>query len=536
MRSPETYPFKMPPLQHQLTCWSASKEMEAYALFAEMGTGKSKILIDTFSWLYDQKLLDEVLVLAPKGVYMNWVATELGKHIPDHIKSRVGWWDASQNKGSRDSLEEILAPSEDLKILVMNIEAISLDESKAVKMATAFLKRSKGSMVVVDESTTIKNPTARRTKNATRLGRLAKYTRIACGDPYADSPLDVFAMFQFLKPGILGYTSFYAFRNQFAQVAPLVVGGREVRGGRVVGYKELEKLKNLVAPHAFFIKKTECLDLPPKVYLEPRHFTMLPDQKRAYDEMQQYSMAVIGEQLKLGLTAEPTEQDLHKAFTENLRFELEALEKGNEVPAPDQVKPPAMITASIVLTQLLRLQQIACGFAVDENGNEVDLCDGKNPRIAEMVSALRELGKTEKAIIWAPFRRSIQEVADALRAEFGPDSVVTFFGSTSNEDRTEAIRKFQDPNSGVRFFTSSQSTGGRGNTLTAATFVLYFSNIFHNELRVQSEDRAHRIGTTHTVAYQDMVGAPVDEKTIKALKTKKSISDMLRDGSWKEMF
>ncbi len=295
----------------------------------------------------------------------------------------------------------------------------------------------------------------------------------------------------------------------------------------MVGYKDLDDLKARVAPHAFFADKA-LLNLPPKVYLPPRHAEMLPAQARAYEEMRLYSMTEIGRQLELRFDALSTDS----GQGENVDITFDDLKKSS-VAEPDKVP---VASADIVLTQLLRLQQIACGFVKTEDGVEVDLCDGKNPRVAEILEMIEDAGPSHKFIIWAPFTRSLHELQAALTAAYGADSVVVYAGETSSEDREAAKVQFMDMAGPVHFFLGSQSTGGRGLTLTAADYVFYYADVFHNELRANSEDRAHRLGTDHSVLYQNVACAPVDAKISAALAAKKNVSDLLREGSWKELF
>lgn len=503
--------FKTKPYPHQLAAWKQSKDREFFALFMMYGTGKSKVLIDTAAHLFTEKKIDGVLVVAPKGVYRNWSEKEIPEHLCDDIRRTIGWYDASGGRASRDSVTIALnRGSSGLRFLVINIEAISSE--KGLKTCKEFLGSGR-MLMCIDESTCIKNPQAKRTKIAVRLGRLANYRRILTGDPYANSPVDIYSQLEFLDKNALGFPSFLAFRARFAKLAPVPGAPKWIL--RVVGFRDLEALKDLVAPHAFLADK-EILGLPPKIYLPVRNVEMLPAQRKAYSDMKQYSLAEIGK----ALDPEPSPGD------------YDDWDSSQE--APKSGLPTA--TASIVLTQLLRLQQIACGFVMTEDKVEVDLCDGKNPRVAEVMAAIEEMGPGKKIIIWAPFKHSIAELYAALSAAYGPESVVQYTGNTNADDREHAKIAFQDLKSPVLFFLGNQSTAGRGITLTAADYVIYYANLFDAEIRGNSEDRPHRIGLDHSVGYLDVVAAPVDTKVRTALLTKQSVSGTLRDGSWKEFF
>ena len=119
-------------------------------------------------------------------------------------------------------------------------------------------------------------------------------------------------------------------------------------------------------------------------------------------------------------------------------------------------------------------------------------------------------------------------IEDAIRKEYGKESAVSYHGGVDKDDRDINMDTFQDPNSGVRFFIGQQHSGGYGLTLHAATTVIYFSNDFSLEARLQSEDRAHRIGQHHPVLYIDLecLGT-IDTKIIHALRDKKSLADLI---------
>jgi SNF2 family DNA or RNA helicase len=168
----------------------------------------------------------------------------------------------------------------------------------------------------------------------------------------------------------------------------------------------------------------------------------------------------------------------------------------------------------------MRLHQICCGFLQPDEGEIQPLA---NNRLKELLSVSEEV--QGKAIIWASWTYDIQQIADALRDRFGPDSVATYYGGTPQDERQETVNRFQDKDSSLRFFVGQPRTGGYGITLTAANTVIYFSNSYDLEIRLQSEDRAHRIGQTNKVTYIDLVSSgTIDEKILKALRQKIDIA------------
>ena len=207
------YRFKTEPYQHQLDALLASYKKKVYALFCEMGTGKSKILLDNIAMLFDEGKLNGALIVAPKGVYKNWIAQEIPTHLPDHIQCRTFQWVApsSRSKEDQELLSQLYQDTRDpsLTLFVMNIEAFS--SKPGLEEATKFLSAYRA-MMAIDESTTIKTPSAKRTKNVIAVSRYAYYKRIMTGSPVTKSPLDLYSQCEFLDPDLLGHSSYYTFR------------------------------------------------------------------------------------------------------------------------------------------------------------------------------------------------------------------------------------------------------------------------------------------------------------------------------------
>ena len=189
------YRFKTVPYNHQLNALECSWNKTDYAYFMEMGTGKSKVCIDNIAILYDKGHIDSALIVAPKGVYHNWKNQELPIHLPDHINANIVCWTPTPNKKEQAALDSLFVINDNLTIFLMNIEAFST--SKGYDFAYKFLLGHR-SLMAIDESTTIKAPTASRTKNVLKLRSLAKYRRILTGSPVTKSPLDLYTQCFFL--------------------------------------------------------------------------------------------------------------------------------------------------------------------------------------------------------------------------------------------------------------------------------------------------------------------------------------------------
>ena len=462
------YKFKTKPYAHQLTALENSWHKEEYAYFMEMGTGKTKVLIDNVAMLYDKGKVDGVIIVAPKGVVKTWYEQELPTHLPDHIENVTVLWQPNITKKQQEKLETLYEIGTALHILIMNVEALSTD--KGVKFARKFLA-SHRSMMAIDESTTIKNPSAKRTKNIISLGKHAKYRRIMTGSPITKNPLDLYTQCEFLDPWLLDFASYYAFRNRYAEMKTMHIRGRSIQV--VHAFQNLSELSDKVKNFSYRVLKEDCLDLPPKTFMK-RHVSLTTDQKKIYEQMKKQAMAVLNGKVTSTMT---------------------------------------------VLTQLMRLHQITCGHFTADDGSTQAV---ESNRLNELMSVLDE---TEgKAIIWANYQLSVGEIIQKIIKEYGEDSYVHYYGLTSQEERQDNIRKFQnDPK--CRFLIGTPQTGGYGITLTQANTVIYYSNSYDLEKRLQSEDRAHRIGQQKNVTYIDLIAEDtVDEKIVKALRNKINIA------------
>jgi len=475
----ETYPFRNKPFVHQQAYLQRHWNAPVAALFADMGTGKSYMLINNFSMLYDKGLLNGVLIVAPKGVYRNWFDTEIPKHIPEHVQYRMAIWNPQPRKAEEQALNSLFDITEDLKILVMNIEAFST--IRGSKYAGRFLL-CHDAMMVIDESTTIKTPTSARSKSTEKVGRGARFKRIATGSPVTKSPMDLYQQCAFLSPNCLNAASYYSFQARYAVVIERSVATHSFK--QVVGYRRVDELKEKLDRFSFRVTKEECLELPDKLYVK-REVDLTDEQRRAYLQMKAMALS----QFKEGVTS-----------TVN------------------------------ALTQLMRLHQIVCGHVKLDNGEVIEL---PNNRIGELMSVVEETDG--KIIIWANYRHDIEAIKLALSKEYGMNSVGMYYGDTPDDERKRVLEEFQKPNSEMRFFVGNPSTGGYGLTLTAAHTMVYYSNSFDLEKRLQSEDRAHRIGQTKNVTYIDLIAVgTIDEKIVKALRDKIDIATQVMGEDFKQ--
>lgn len=472
--SPDDYRFKTKPFDHQLRIFMESRDRKEYALFCEAGTGKTKMLIDTAGWLWAQGKIDGMLIISPNGVHRQWVEEQMPIHMPDF----VGCLAPHAWKVGRIS-DEMFGPTHLLRTLSMNFESLVSEAGRLV--AERFLGSGR-MMMIIDESHRIKNPSAKITKVCIQLSRKALYRRIATGTPVAKGLEDKFSQMLFLSPFILGFNSFYSFRNNYC-----VLGGYENR--QIIGYRNIEQFQARVAPHAARVRKRDCLDLPPKIggIDHPdgplkRYVELTPEQKRHYDRLKTELMT--------------------------------------------ELSDGSIVETALAIQKLIRLQQVIQGHLPREDGtlelipsNRVKVCQ----ELVEEASG--------KVVIWTRFRHDVE----MLRAAFGDRAVVIQGGQA--KENAQSVALFTDKDSGKDVLIANQAAGGTGLNLTVAditadmigsnyvTDVIYYANSFASIDRWQSEERTYRIGTVFPVTYTDIVArGTMDTAILANLRRKKNIS------------
>ena len=274
------YKFRTKPYKHQENIFNKIKDMPNYALLMEQGTGKTKVIIDNFSYLYKKGNIDAVLVVAPYGVHRNWINDEVPKHMPEDIKYKSMFWDNSKSKTKKFQEKFLdLLNDKELCILTCNVESFRVP--KAVFNFLTFCRR-KNVMMVVEESARIKNPKAKQTREVIKLGNFATYKRILTGTPVTNSPFDVYSQFEFLDKTIIDHSSFYSFKNYYGVFEKKTNWGSNRQYDELKSYRNLDELKSLLDPFSYRITKAECLDLPEKIHTK-RYFKLSSKQRDVYD-------------------------------------------------------------------------------------------------------------------------------------------------------------------------------------------------------------------------------------------------------------
>jgi SNF2 family DNA or RNA helicase len=376
-------------------------------------------------------------------------------------------WVASPNKAQQAEMRSVKDKFDGLTIFVMNVEAFSSLKGQQGGMWMSKALGPKG-LIAIDESTTIKNHKAKRTKALMKIAAGFAFRRLLTGSPVTKSPMDIYSQTEFLRPGLLGYDSYYAFQGRYAVVQRKTMGAHAFQ--QIVGFRNLDELTNRIDQFSFRVLKKDCLDLPDKVYTV-RYVGLTDEQRNMYNQIRQHAMVL--------------------------------LDNGE------------MSTAPAVITQMLRLQQIMSGHLKTDEG---DMLYFPSKRMEALEEILEE--HDGKAIIWSRFRYDIQQITQMLNDKFGQGCAAAYYGDTTDEERNRIVKEFQQGRQ-LKFFVGNPATAGYGLTLTEANLVVYYANDFNLETRIQSEDRAHRIGQKNNVTYIDLISeGTIDERIVKALREK----------------
>jgi len=461
--------YKTKPFKHQEDAVRRFVDKPYGALFCEMGTGKTKIVLDI---VQNAEEAVDVVVIAPNGLHHNWAINE----IPQHYKKPIDvfcWKGPIKTIKAKKEFQWFLNGHKKSRMILINIEA--LRTASGFTTVSQFLDSANHEIhMIVDESTCIKNPKALQTKRVLELSKRANCKWILNGTPITQSPLDLFSQCRFLDKNAVPYNTYTAFKHAFAVETVITMGSRAFR--KVVGYQNLEQLTKILEPFSLRIEKKDCLDLPEKTFVK-QAIELHPQQKRMYDSMKDDCLAM--------------------------------LQSGE------------LVTSTLALTKIVKLHQILTGFITDDEGAEHAI---ENNRIA----ALMQIAETTKPlVVFCAYRHNVRTVCDALAKEYGRHQVVAFSGNESSTQRNKAVKHFQ--NGQATFFVGT-SAAAKGLTLHRASTMIYYSNNYSLETRLQSQDRIHRIGQKNKCTYIDLVVPnTVDDAILKRLKQKKELSNMVLD-------
>lgn len=461
--------YKLSPFKHQLSGTSLLMDNKVFGLFDDMGTGKSKTLADAACALATQKKIEACVIVCPNTVKSNWTQPETGEIA-------INGWDNLTHGVYQISAGKKLWPlerlgSHDLQWIVVNYDVVW--RPKMEKWLIEFMMKH-DTLMALDESQFIKTPGAMRTRGCWKLGKHAVRRVIMSGTPITKDIRDAYAQYRFLDWSILGYPNFSTFKNDvivYDNSGP-VVGGKLVR---IKEFKNVDKITALIAPYYRRVEKKDCLDLPPKVF-----------EKREI----------------------PLSKELEGLYTQ-MKDKLIAEFRGIKVKAP------------IVLTKILKLQQISSGFInyVDEHGEKATE-QFNSPKVNECIQIIKDHdGSTLVFYQQNPEREMLEKALDKAGIDY-----YALHGGVKTHDRKDLIDGFNAKMKPVTL--CQQRTGGIGVNMVAATLVIFFSNDAGWDIRAQAEDRAHRFGQKESVTYIDLLSTwkgcqTIDHWILKLVKQKK---------------
>ena len=451
----------------------AAKQPAGFGLLFEMGCGKTLTAIAIMGALYLQRRITRVLVVAPSSVCSVW-PHDLAAFAAFPYEVRVLLGEKKQRLEALHSLTDYPNTANRLLIAVINYEAT---HREGIFEA---LESYAAGLVICDESQRIKNPRAAQSKAVQMLGDRAAYRLILSGTPVQNSALDLYSQYRFLDSSVFG-ANFYAFRNRYCQMGGY--GGHEV-----VGFRHMDELVRKEHAIALRVTKTECLDLPAQTFVR-RYVELEPAARRLYDQIARASCA--------------------------------ELESGGRV------------TASIVLTRLLRLMQLTGGFVQPDGGGQPRQAGSvKLDALADILEDyVQEAG--QKLVVFARFRPEIAAICRLLE-----DRGIRYGridGEVPMDQRGAVVEAFQnDP--AVKVFVAQIQTAGLGITLHAASAAVFYSLDFNYANYAQALARIHRIGQAQPVTYIHLLAErTVDDRVLDALERKEDLARTIVDG-WKNYF
>lgn len=465
-----SHPWIGTPMGHQINALKKAWPLRQYALYHEMGSGKTYTAINLAAARFNKSLIDRIVIICPTSIKLVW-EEEFKEWCPCQYSLLTVEAGMKAPVVKKHGMQK-----NRLKVLVVGVEALST--GKAFDHAYNFLDDGKA-MTVVDEGQKIKSFAATRTKKAIKLGERSVFRLLMTGTPITQGAQDLYSQMQFLGRTILGIRSYTLFKNRYC-----IMGGFENRN--IVGYNDLDDLMEKVAPWVDIVRKVDVMDLPDKIY-QKRYVKVSKEQEQAIEEL----------------------KDLFEATVEGDR-----------------------LTANTVLERLTRYQQIIGGNFPYENENgdyETKPLPKGSPKIDEMLDVISEIPNDCKIIIWARFRPEIALIVKRLQHIYGCPSTVEYHGGVDTQGRRDNVSRFRQDKR-ARFFISNQATGGTGLTLNEATYVIYYSNTFSYEDRRQSEDRNHRRGQDNHVTYVDIeADHPYDKMILKAIHKKGGVATWVND-------
>lgn len=530
------YQFRTTPYRHQVAALASIHGTAAAALFMEMGTGKSKVIVDEMGWRVHerQKKAAElgraiiplrVLVVCPKIVRYTWVGNcedffgELSKHLPEDIPFFATKLISSAKPDKVSA--QLAAPNRLPKIPHLHVYSASYE---TVARNTELLMIMPWDMIVLDESQRIKTPSSKRTRAILKFMQFCReeymsQRLILTGTPVLNTLWDLWAQFEALDTAALGYSNFNQFKKEFD-----IEGGSMGRskGELQRDFTKVEQLQSAMTRYAFVVRKEECLDLP-EVTHQDIIFDLTTQQQEAYASMEAWFFASV----------EAEEQEREKS--ERLAAEkAEAEALGIEFDKSEYEHKTFRSEATSVLSRMVKFAQITSGYIKDEHGHEVDI-PGGNPKLETMMEKISELPSSDRFVIWSRFKKDRANMSAALQKAGYKYAIMD--GSTPEPEVTKILSSFNsdDSGNGIQVIIGDPSSAGEGVDMLGTKnnpcrTVFYYSADFSLGKRLQSEARVHRSGQTHNVTYYHLIAnGTIDAYVEEKLANKRDLADEVKD-------
>lgn len=471
-------------MDHQQKAFVMTRDMEAFGLFMEQGTGKTKVTIDTACYLWQRGKIEALVIVAwPNGVHQNWIEYELP--VDMSVPYLADYW--SDNHAAKyrgiGFKKWLLAPRDRLKVFAFNVECFVSE--KAQEILKDILESHK-CLFVIDQSASIKNPQAKRTKFLVdKASRLAPFRRILDGAPVAEGADELYSQFKFLDPQIIGHDTWTGFKREYCEIG---------WHNEIKGYKNIDRLRKKIDGFSFRCLADDCLDLPRRIY-KAWPFDLEKEEKRIWGELNDMDLA---------------------SFREYVPKDLDE----SDIEADERYADGEFLEADLAIVKNMRLQQIASGWWPKDGDVSPIEDSGKPSRFKALQRLLAQA--PGKAIIFSRFRKDLELIARELG-----DKAVSYHGGISGEDRARAKRLFMTDDR-VQYFIGQPRSAGIGHTLTAAKHVIFYSNDPSLRLREECEKRAHRTGLKHTLLIWDLIARGThDRKTVRSLRDKKDLANII---------
>ena len=494
---PKSYPFIMQPRDYQMKALDYTYNLNLCFFDMATGSGKSKTAIDKISQHYIERKIKRVMIVCPCSIRHVWLK-QFNEHCP--VKYEICIAEPKNAKNKKDIEIFLNTDTHKLKVLIVGIESLQLETSKALYICKQFLNKTNDIAVVVDEAHVIKNPTAKRTKNLISITRNTKYRIVMTGTPISQSIVDLFGLFEFLDNNIIGIGDYFSFKRRYTIEEDVTINSKTFK--RYIGPKNIDELMQIIKPFTYQVTKKEAAkELPPKVYMQ-RYVTMTKEQEKIYKDIQQ------------------------QRYTE-----IEDMQNEN-----------AQVVINHVLAAYNALQQVVGGFITKDTGEYNNtgqsiresvniITPTKNPKIIEVKKVIDELPDNEQVIIWCKYRHECFMLAEELynyKTDKFTQGAVTYLDK--DIEQRQQIQNHMDEKR-IRYFISTPNSGATGLTMNTVAYVIYYSNSTRLLYREQSEDRNHRIGQENNkVTYIDIIHQnSVDEKINESLSSKKDLAEYVKN-------